>query len=139
MSLTPNEKSKAIRKLDEALSDTHLDKDEAYELLRKLDFNPDRIVDRHLSKIKKLQAQLHIERAKSERTTSNVFLRALEQMEKYRAKFHKDPKDLLRDAYKDKFAFAAFRKLDELSDEDALEMLEETELLKLIKQLQEGH
>lgn len=135
MSLQENEKSKAIQNLDKALSDSHFEKDEAYELLRETDFNPDRIVDRHLTRIKKLQVQLQIERSKSKRTKIDLMQLAFEQMEKFRTKFRKDPKNLLTDFYKGQYAFQ-FRNLEEISDKDALEMLEEAQLLKLIKELE---
>lgn len=131
-----NEKSKALKILDEALSDVHFNKAEAFELLREADYNPETIVNRHVSRIKKLQVQLEIERSKAKRSKFDLMQLALEQLKKFRGKFHKEPKDLLKQFYKGKVALQ-FRKLEEISEDDAIELLEEAQLLKLIKQLEE--
>ena len=135
MPLSQNEKSKAIKHLDKALSDSHFDKEEAFNLLREADYNPEKIVERHTGRIKKLQVQLEIERSKSKRAKLDLVQLAIKQIEKFRGKFQKDPKDLLQEFYKGEIAFQ-FRKLDEISDTDAMEMLEEAQLLKLIKELE---
>ena len=135
MPLSQNEKSKAIKNLENALSDSHFDKEEAFNLLREADYNPERIVERHTGRIKKLQVQLEIERSKANRTKSDLLQLAILQIEKFRSKFHEEPKHLLEELYKGQVAFQ-FRKLDEISDTDAMEMLEEAQLLKLIKELE---
>lgn len=135
MSLPENEKSKAIKNLNKALSDSHFDKEEAFALLREADFNPERIVDKHVNRIRKIQVQLEIEHSKAKRTKSDLLQLAIQQIEKFRSKFHKEPKHLLKEFYKGEVAFQ-FRKLEELSDADAIEMLEEAQLLKLIKELE---
>ena len=118
MSFSQNEKSIAIKHLDKALSDSHFDKEEAYNLLREADFNPENIVERHTGRIKKMQVQLEIE--------------------KFRGKFQKDPKYLLKEFYQNEIAFQ-YRSLEEISADDALEMLEEAQLLKLIKELEKNN
>lgn len=135
MPLSENEKSKALKNLDKAISDVHFDKEEAFELLREADYNPDNITKKHVGRIKKLQVQLEIERSKAKRSNFDLLQLALQQLEKFRGKFHKEPKDLLQQFYKGKVALQ-FRKLEEISEADAIELLEEAQLLKLIKELE---
>lgn len=138
MSFSQNEKSIAIKHLDKALSDSHFDKEEAYNLLREADFNPENIVERHTGRIKKMQVQLEIERSKSKRAKLDLVQLAIKQMEKFRGKFQKDPKYLLKEFYQNEIAFQ-YRSLEEISADDALEMLEEAQLLKLIKELEKNN
>lgn len=135
MSESEKAKLRAIQNLDKALSDIHFDKQEAYDLLRELDYNPDRLVNKHLQNIKKLQVKVEIQHAKDKRASVDLIKLALEQIDKFRSKFKSAPKKLLDEFYQGEFAFK-FRKLEELSDQDALEMLEEAQLLKLIKELE---
>lgn len=133
MSLTEQEKNQAITELDKALSDITFTKEEAYEILKEAELDPDKIVNKHLLQIKKLQALAKIKIAKEKRGNADLLSLAKQMVANLKSKYKSNPKEQLNLVFEN-LGFQ-FRKLEEISDDDAIEMLEEAELLKLIKEL----
>jgi hypothetical protein len=134
MSLNQNEKSNAIKSLDIALSDSHFDKDEAFEILRENGIDPDKTVGMHLQIIKKLQIKAEIECAKAKREKNNLFQLAKEKLKIILREKELDKNKLSTDFVRGQLALQ-FRKLENLSEADIDEILEEAQLLKIIKEL----
>lgn len=137
MSLT-GDKILAIKKLDEALSDTCFSKNEAFEILKNLGYEPNKVVNDHLQKIKKLQIQAEIENSKAKRTRLDLLNIAKKKLKEIKEKTSLNLVDSLNQLFPKNVEFQ-FRKLEDLSDDDKLEMLEESQLLKLIKELENNN
>lgn len=126
--LSPEDALKNIfAAFDEALC---YDDDEAQNILRKAGLNPDEEVKKGLEYIKALQGKVRLRLADNKRR--QVLLQAKSKLVELRQVFIGDPKERLATILAESGS-VAFRKVESLTDEDALEMLEETELLKIIE------
>jgi len=132
------EKILAIKNLDEALSDTCFSKNEAFEILKDIGFEPNKVINDHLQKIKKLQIQAEIENSKAKRTRLDLLNIAKKKLKEIKEKASSNSVDLLYQLFPKDVEFQ-FRKLEDLSDDDKIEMLDESQLLKLIKELENNN
>lgn len=129
--LSPEDALKNIfAAFDEALC---YDGDEAKNILRKAGLNPDEEVKKGLEYIKALQGKARLVLADNKRR--QMLLKAKSKLAELRQVIVGDPKEMLATILA-KSGGVAFREIESLTDEDVLEMLDETELLKIIELLE---
>lgn len=127
--LSPDDALKHIfHAFDEALC---YDDEEAKNILREAGLNPDEEVKRGLEHIKILQGKARLILAENKR--KQILLKAKDKLAELKHTFVGDPKEMLATILAENGNIAiAFRKIESLTAEDALEMLNEIELLKAI-------
>lgn len=100
------------------------------EVLSELQQSPDPIIEKHLIKIKQLSTKLNAE------ANRNSFHEALLQLKYLKERGSEELMKLFQPAEKQKLA-PLFRRFEELTEKDEKAILEDQELLQLIKILKE--
>jgi len=135
-----SEKENAIKNLNEIVDDLILNnKSEANDILNEEGINTRDLVERNLNFIKKLKVRIEIETNKKNKQSTNLLQLALTKLEELKNKSIDSPKKILKtmlENSKDKKLSLQFRKLENMTDEEALEILDDTQLLELINNLE---
>ena len=128
------------RLLDALANDACIDAESVEKDLREAGLDPDEIKERGLRFVQRLQSQMHLSSAKAQRQRRAPGLSALQKQvaERIRAS-GEQAKDILTRTLSDRPDFAVnFQKIESLDPEDAVEILDEIELLKLLSEMEDG-
>jgi len=106
--------------------------EEAKSIIREAGLDPDKELEKGMQLIKVLQGRARLRIA--EEKSKEIIQIAKRKLADFKQTFTGDPKEKLAEFLAESGS-VAFRKIDSLVEEDALEMLNETELLKLIEVL----
>jgi len=135
-----NEKENTIKNLNEIIDDLILnDKNEANDILKEEGVNTIELVKRNLDFIKKLRIRTEIDVNKKNIDSSNLLQLALKKLGEIKMKSIGNPKKILKtmlEDSKDNKLRLQFRKFDNMTDEEALEILDEAQLLEIINILE---
>ena len=106
--------------------------DAAKESLVEAGYNPEEEIAKGMDLIKRLQGRSKLLIAEDE--SKKMVEKVKEKIEEFKRNFAGDPKEKLSQLISERGGFA-FRKIEAIDKEDALEMLSEAELLEFLKSL----
>ena len=104
----------------------------AKETLIDAGFDPDEELDKGMQLIKKLQGKARLLVAEQE--AKKIMIKAKEKIEEFKRVFTGEPKEKLSQLIAESGSFA-FRKIESIDENDALEMLSEAEALKFLESI----
>lgn len=124
---------KALENIFDAFDEASYESiEEAKSIIRDAGLDPDKELEKGIQLIRMLQGKARLKIA--EEKSKEIVRLAKQKLAEFKQTFTGDPKEKLAEFLAESGS-VAFRKIESLDEEDALEMMSETELLKLIEVL----